>query len=297
MLLHGWPQHWYMWRRQIPELAKHYRVIAPDTARLRLVGRAARQLRQARAGHRPDQLPRRARPRSRQARRARLGRLGGLPRLHRSPRAVRALRRAQHPASLAQDRSTARSPRRCASGTWAWPRRRSAATCCGPGRGTSWTGCSAAAARTRPPGPTRRWRPSPTSSASPRASRPRSALPHLSHARVSGARLAALRRRPPHDADAAAVRGRRLRGLALAAARLRALRRRLQARAAAGHGPLQRRGAAGGGQPPDARVLRRRRPGRGGVGRSGWSGQPRPRRRRARNTTGGRRIHAPAARK
>ncbi len=31
VLLHGWPQHWYMWRRQIPELAKHYRVIAPDT--------------------------------------------------------------------------------------------------------------------------------------------------------------------------------------------------------------------------------------------------------------------------
>ncbi|MCX2729619.1 alpha/beta fold hydrolase [Saccharopolyspora sp. NFXS83] len=30
VLLHGWPQHWYLWRHQIPELAKHYRVIAPD---------------------------------------------------------------------------------------------------------------------------------------------------------------------------------------------------------------------------------------------------------------------------
>jgi pimeloyl-ACP methyl ester carboxylesterase len=30
VLLHGWPQHWYLWRRQIPTLAKHYRVIAPD---------------------------------------------------------------------------------------------------------------------------------------------------------------------------------------------------------------------------------------------------------------------------
>lgn len=30
VLLHGWPQHWYMWRRVIPELAKRYRVIAPD---------------------------------------------------------------------------------------------------------------------------------------------------------------------------------------------------------------------------------------------------------------------------
>ncbi len=30
VLLHGWPQTWYMWREIIPGLAKHYRVIAPD---------------------------------------------------------------------------------------------------------------------------------------------------------------------------------------------------------------------------------------------------------------------------
>ena len=31
VLLHGWPQHWYMWRHQIPALAADgYRVIAPD---------------------------------------------------------------------------------------------------------------------------------------------------------------------------------------------------------------------------------------------------------------------------
>jgi pimeloyl-ACP methyl ester carboxylesterase len=30
VMLHGWPQHWYMWRNQIPELAKRYRVICPD---------------------------------------------------------------------------------------------------------------------------------------------------------------------------------------------------------------------------------------------------------------------------
>jgi pimeloyl-ACP methyl ester carboxylesterase len=30
LLLHGWPQHWYLWRHQIPTLAQHYRVIAPD---------------------------------------------------------------------------------------------------------------------------------------------------------------------------------------------------------------------------------------------------------------------------
>jgi pimeloyl-ACP methyl ester carboxylesterase len=30
VLLHGWPQHWYAWRRLIPELSARYRVICPD---------------------------------------------------------------------------------------------------------------------------------------------------------------------------------------------------------------------------------------------------------------------------
>jgi pimeloyl-ACP methyl ester carboxylesterase len=30
VMLHGWPQHWYEWRHQIPAIAQHYRVIAPD---------------------------------------------------------------------------------------------------------------------------------------------------------------------------------------------------------------------------------------------------------------------------
>ncbi len=30
VLLHGWPQHWYMWRHQIPHLAQRYHVICPD---------------------------------------------------------------------------------------------------------------------------------------------------------------------------------------------------------------------------------------------------------------------------
>ena len=30
LLLHGWPQHWYMWRDVIPAVAPHARVIAPD---------------------------------------------------------------------------------------------------------------------------------------------------------------------------------------------------------------------------------------------------------------------------
>ena len=30
ILLHGWPQHWWCWRRLIPALARDYRVLAPD---------------------------------------------------------------------------------------------------------------------------------------------------------------------------------------------------------------------------------------------------------------------------
>lgn len=30
LLLHGFPQFWYAWRHQIPELAKHFKVVAPD---------------------------------------------------------------------------------------------------------------------------------------------------------------------------------------------------------------------------------------------------------------------------
>ena len=30
LALHGWPQHWYVWREVIPRLAPHARVIAPD---------------------------------------------------------------------------------------------------------------------------------------------------------------------------------------------------------------------------------------------------------------------------
>jgi pimeloyl-ACP methyl ester carboxylesterase len=30
VLLHGWPQSWYEWRLVMPDLAKHYQVIAPD---------------------------------------------------------------------------------------------------------------------------------------------------------------------------------------------------------------------------------------------------------------------------
>ena len=41
VLLHGWPQSWYAWRYVMPELAKNYRVIAPD---LRGLGDSSRPL-------------------------------------------------------------------------------------------------------------------------------------------------------------------------------------------------------------------------------------------------------------
>jgi pimeloyl-ACP methyl ester carboxylesterase len=30
LMLHGWPQHWYMWHHVLPELARHYHVYCPD---------------------------------------------------------------------------------------------------------------------------------------------------------------------------------------------------------------------------------------------------------------------------
>jgi pimeloyl-ACP methyl ester carboxylesterase len=30
VMLHGWPQHWYLWRRMIPLVAPHARVLCPD---------------------------------------------------------------------------------------------------------------------------------------------------------------------------------------------------------------------------------------------------------------------------
>jgi pimeloyl-ACP methyl ester carboxylesterase len=41
VLLHGWPETWYMWRDVLPGLAQHYRVVAPD---LRGLGDSSRPL-------------------------------------------------------------------------------------------------------------------------------------------------------------------------------------------------------------------------------------------------------------
>jgi len=39
LLLHGWPQTWYAWRLVMPELARHFTVIAPDQRGTGLSGR------------------------------------------------------------------------------------------------------------------------------------------------------------------------------------------------------------------------------------------------------------------
>ncbi|HKB44493.1 MAG TPA: alpha/beta hydrolase, partial [Chitinophagaceae bacterium] len=39
MLVHGFPQNWYMWNRLLPELSKHFTVICPD---LRGVGESGK---------------------------------------------------------------------------------------------------------------------------------------------------------------------------------------------------------------------------------------------------------------
>jgi pimeloyl-ACP methyl ester carboxylesterase len=41
LLLHGWPQTWYAWRLVMPELARHFSVVAPDQRGTGLSGRPA----------------------------------------------------------------------------------------------------------------------------------------------------------------------------------------------------------------------------------------------------------------
>ena len=53
LVLHGWPQHWYQWRHQIPALAAAgYRVIVPDLRGFGQTEAPPRGLRQGEHGDR-----------------------------------------------------------------------------------------------------------------------------------------------------------------------------------------------------------------------------------------------------
>jgi len=56
VLVHGWPQHWWCWRRMIPALARTHRVLAPDLRGFGWSDAPPRRLRQG------DVRPRPARP-------------------------------------------------------------------------------------------------------------------------------------------------------------------------------------------------------------------------------------------
>ena len=101
VLLHGWPQHWWMWRKVIPLLAGDHRVMCPDLRGHGWTDAPPRRLRQGAVRERPARDARRARARARLPRRPRLGRLGGVPRVPARARALRALPRAQHPPPVA----------------------------------------------------------------------------------------------------------------------------------------------------------------------------------------------------
>ena len=48
VLLHGYPQTWYMWRKVLPAMAEHFTVIAPDLCRW--LGRPHRWLHEIQPG-------------------------------------------------------------------------------------------------------------------------------------------------------------------------------------------------------------------------------------------------------
>ena len=60
VLLHGWPQHWWVWRRVIPALAQRPPRLRARPARLRLERRAARPLREGGPRRRRRDAARRA---------------------------------------------------------------------------------------------------------------------------------------------------------------------------------------------------------------------------------------------
>jgi pimeloyl-ACP methyl ester carboxylesterase len=75
VMLHGWPQHWYLWRRVILLLVPQARVICPDLRGFGWTDAPGGRLRPRDDGPGRACAARRARPRADRPGRARLGRL------------------------------------------------------------------------------------------------------------------------------------------------------------------------------------------------------------------------------
>ena len=75
LLLHGWPQHWYMWRRVIAGLRSGHRLLAPDLRGFGWTEAPGARIRRRDVRRRPGGAARRARDRARLRHRPRLGRL------------------------------------------------------------------------------------------------------------------------------------------------------------------------------------------------------------------------------
>ena len=103
VLLHGWPQHWYEWRHQIPVLSQHYRVICPDLRGLGWSDAPPRGTTR-RAWRRTSSTSSTRSGREGEADRPRLGRLVRVHHLLAASRAHRALSRTRHPAAVGNAR-------------------------------------------------------------------------------------------------------------------------------------------------------------------------------------------------
>ena len=108
LLLHGWPQHWYMWREVIGGLRSGHRLLAPDLRGLGWSEAPGRGYDGETLRRRPGGAPRRARGRARLRHRARLGRLDGDPARAAPPRSGGADHRLQHPPPVAPAEPQAR---------------------------------------------------------------------------------------------------------------------------------------------------------------------------------------------
>ena len=165
LAVHGWPQHWWLWRNVIATLAPDAPRDLPRPARLRLERSARRRrLRQGALRRRRARAARRARRPAGRAARPRLGRVDLLARRAARARAGRADAGREHDPPGARAAPPPRTPGGCSTSPRS-PCRTPDRSSPGASRASRW------AARWTPPPP----RSTPTCSTSRRARRPRAA--------------------------------------------------------------------------------------------------------------------------